>query len=181
MGYSSCWRSWWLVWDTLQVPENIELLVENSLVGCNFFFWTILSWMFIRTWSGEWVWIGLAGDLIELVALLSEYFLIYLFFFLQFSKVIFHMDNAKYHKRVEGLPRCLSALRKDELKTRLLSKGVKINKFETGRNCMSLHETIRLTKVPHRGGNRYRIWISHWMASSIPFNIEPYRRGLGYC
>ena len=50
------------------------------------------------------------------------------------------MDNAKYHKRVEGLPRCLSALRKDELKTRLLSKGAKIEQIE---NRKELYELAR--------------------------------------
>src|SRR5262249_23700217 len=34
-----------------------------------------------------------------------------------------HMDNARYHKRIDGLPRCLSSLRKEELKTWLVSKG----------------------------------------------------------
>lgn len=43
----------------------------------------------------------------------------------KYRKIIFHMDNARYHKRIDGLPRCLSSLRKDELKEWLLSKGAK--------------------------------------------------------
>jgi transposase len=52
------------------------------------------------------------------------------------------MDNAKYHKRIEGLPRCLSALRKDELKTWLLLKGAKIEQIKT-LNRKELYELAR--------------------------------------
>jgi len=52
------------------------------------------------------------------------------------------MDNAKYHKRIEGLPRCLSALRKGELKTWLLSKGAAIEQLES-LNRKELYELAR--------------------------------------
>jgi len=52
------------------------------------------------------------------------------------------MDNAKYHKRIEGLPRCLSALRKDELKTWLLSKGATSEQLEP-LNKKELYELAR--------------------------------------
>jgi len=48
----------------------------------------------------------------------------------KYRQVVFHMDNAKYHKRIDGLPRCLSSLRKEELKTWLLSKGAEPEQLE---------------------------------------------------
>src|SRR4051812_4413561 len=41
------------------------------------------------------------------------------------------MDNAKYHKRIEGLSHGLSTLRKEQLKTWLLSKGATVEQLKT--------------------------------------------------
>ena len=40
------------------------------------------------------------------------------------------MDNATYHKRIEGLPRCLSSLRKEELRSWLLLQGADIEQLQ---------------------------------------------------
>ena len=48
----------------------------------------------------------------------------------KYQSVVIHMDNAKYHKRVDGLSRCLSSLRKGELKNWLLLKGAEPEQLE---------------------------------------------------
>src|SRR3954452_12267471 len=52
------------------------------------------------------------------------------------------MDNATYHKRIDGLPRCLSKLRKEELKNWLLLQGANIEYLQK-LTCKELYEQAR--------------------------------------
>src|SRR4051812_25647094 len=52
------------------------------------------------------------------------------------------MDNAAYHKRIEGLPRCLSSLRKEELINWLLFQGANNEELQK-LNRKELYELAR--------------------------------------